>query len=163
MPNVRDDLRTDDLIDPRTVTLIYRDAGGTDYEQVLADVPRDGTLIDPDTGDDLDLVAVRVGQASPAMLSGNAPASPPRAEPTAPQALDPLTPVPGGCRVNWTIDADADLSPARAAANAWRYYFHRGSDQPTVDEGCVFTVTRLATGAAVDVDLSDPRFAALFD
>lgn len=50
---------------PSEVTLIYRDNAGTLHDQPLADVSTVGTLIDPDTGADLEIVSVRIVPRSP--------------------------------------------------------------------------------------------------
>lgn len=42
--------------DTSIVTLVYKDEDGKEYEQPLNDVFYSGTLIDPETGDDLELV-----------------------------------------------------------------------------------------------------------
>ncbi|WP_314191961.1 hypothetical protein [uncultured Arthrobacter sp.] len=52
-------------VDLSGVTLIYRDAAGKTYEQPLADIESAGTLIDPDSGNDLELIAALVA-ADPA-------------------------------------------------------------------------------------------------
>lgn len=41
------------------ITLIYTDDSGERHEQPLSDVPEVGTLIDPENGDDLELVGWR--------------------------------------------------------------------------------------------------------
>ncbi|MFF1880247.1 hypothetical protein ACFVVC_02095 [Pseudarthrobacter sp. NPDC058196] len=47
------------------VTLVYRDGAGRTHEQPLTDITSAGTLIDPDSGSDLELVAALVA-ADPA-------------------------------------------------------------------------------------------------
>lgn len=42
------------------ITLVYRDSTGEEHTQPLADITEVGTLIDPHTGDDMDLVDARV-------------------------------------------------------------------------------------------------------
>lgn len=46
--------------DPLEVILVYVDVLGTEYRQSAADIVEVGTLIDPDTGDDMELVRVEV-------------------------------------------------------------------------------------------------------
>lgn len=41
--------------DLNQVTLVYRDTRGVEHTQPLADITESGTLIDPHTGDDLEL------------------------------------------------------------------------------------------------------------
>lgn len=41
------------------ITLIYTSESGETYEQPLSDIPNAGTLIDPDTGEDLELTGWR--------------------------------------------------------------------------------------------------------
>lgn len=70
--------------------------------------------------------------------------------------------VPGGpYQVSWMIDSGDDISPAEAAARAWRQSFNRGSAQPTGEECCVFTIAD--DDRSVVIDLSEPRFAHLFN
>lgn len=52
-------------VDLSGVTLIYRGAAGKTYLQPLADIESAGTLIDPDSGNDLELIAALVA-ADPA-------------------------------------------------------------------------------------------------
>ncbi|MDJ0458299.1 hypothetical protein PUN71_013925 [Arthrobacter sp. NQ7] len=47
-------------VDLSGVTLVYRDAAGKTHEQPLTDIGSAGTLIDPDSGDDLELIAALV-------------------------------------------------------------------------------------------------------
>lgn len=47
-------------IEPSSVTLVYRSVAGEPHEQPLADITGCGTLIDPETGDDLELVAALI-------------------------------------------------------------------------------------------------------
>jgi hypothetical protein len=47
-------------VDLSGVTLVYRDTAGKTHEQPLADIGSTGTLIDPDSGDDLELIAALV-------------------------------------------------------------------------------------------------------
>ena len=42
------------------MTLVYRDTAGKTHEQPLADIGSAGTLIDPDSGNDLELIAAFV-------------------------------------------------------------------------------------------------------
>lgn len=131
----------------RDVTLVYVDKNGNKHEQSLADLTDVGTLIDPDDGDDLELVSAKI---SPPGSSAGAGAT----------DLDPHQAVMGALRVTWEIDSDEDVSPARAAVEAWQRNFRRGSHQPGNEECCVFTV---ADGyRRVTVDLSDDRFSFLF-
>ena len=46
--------------DLRKLVLIYRDEAGNLHEQRAEDLPNCGTLIDPDNGDDMELVGWRV-------------------------------------------------------------------------------------------------------
>ncbi|MDP9904745.1 hypothetical protein [Arthrobacter bambusae] len=78
------------------------------------------------------------------------------------QPLDPFEHA-GPFRVSWEIDSDEDISPARAAANVWTQSFNRGTDQPSPDDACVFTVTDSKTGTNLTIDLSDPTYAGLFN
>lgn len=55
--------RTGTRIDPGLVTLVWRDRLDREYDQSLADLPEVGTLIDPDTGDDLELAGTVVASA----------------------------------------------------------------------------------------------------
>lgn len=127
------------------VTLVYQDAAGVIHEQPVADITSAGTLIDPDTGEDLELVSVRVADA-----------------PTASQPrLDLFEPSTTGQLVTWQIDAGEGRSPAQAAIQAWMRTFNCGATQPTNDEACVFTVFQ--GDRSVQIDLSDERFAELFD
>lgn len=50
-------------LEPSQATLIYTDEAGTTYEQPVADLTSVGTLIDPEGGEDLDLIAVRLAPA----------------------------------------------------------------------------------------------------
>ena len=76
--------------------------------------------------------------------------------------LDPLAPEPGGLHVEWEIDADdGGLSPAQAAIDIWRRVFRRGTTQPSAGDACVFLVS--SGHHAVQVDLSEERYAHLFD
>lgn len=50
-------------IDPGLVTLVWRDRLGREYDQRLTDLPETGTLIDPDTGEDLNLAGAVVASA----------------------------------------------------------------------------------------------------
>lgn len=53
------------------VTLVYQDTDGTEYTQPLGDITDVGTLIDPLTGDDLELVGARIaGTDSNAIVLG---------------------------------------------------------------------------------------------
>lgn len=45
------------------LVLVYRGKNGTEYEQPLADIQEVGTLIDPDDGDDLELIGWRFATA----------------------------------------------------------------------------------------------------
>lgn len=45
--------------DPNNVVLIYADANDAHHEQPLPDITAAGTLIDPDNGDDLELIGWR--------------------------------------------------------------------------------------------------------
>lgn len=47
-------------LDPAHVTLLYVDRDENRHEQPLADVTTSGTLIDPDSGDDLEITAARI-------------------------------------------------------------------------------------------------------
>lgn len=80
---------------------------------------------------------------------------------------EPTVPVPGSSAdpdttwdVAWQIDADAS-SPAAAAAEVWKTNFNRGPHQPTPDDACVFDVSD--GEKIVQIDLSDPVYAHLFD
>lgn len=46
--------------DIHKLILVYRDEDGGLHEQFAVDLPNCGTLIDPDSGDDMDLVGWRV-------------------------------------------------------------------------------------------------------
>ncbi len=77
--------------------------------------------------------------------------------------LDPLEPSLIGTdeyAVSWRINQDA-TSPAEAAARVWRSVFRRGPFQPSADEACVMTVVN--GDRAVEIDLSEERFAHLFE
>lgn len=84
-------------------------------------------------------------------------------EPSAPLALDPLQSIFGTQEysLSWHIESDGN-SAADAAARTWRETFRRGYSQPSADDACVFLVTEPDTGATVEVDLSEERFADLF-
>lgn len=43
------------IFKPEQVELIYIDANGQEYSQFVSDLVETGTLIDPDTGDDMDI------------------------------------------------------------------------------------------------------------
>ena len=45
---------------PEKVILIYTAEDGTEYEQPLADITSAGTLVDPESGDDLELTGWRM-------------------------------------------------------------------------------------------------------
>lgn len=77
--------------------------------------------------------------------------------------LDPLQKGHGteNHRLAWEIDQDA-TSPAEAAVRVWRDVFRRGFLQPNDDEACVFTVAD-ETGRRTTIDLSDDRYAHLFN
>lgn len=45
---------------PEKVVLVYRDSSGTQHRQMAADVVEVGTLIDPETGDDMEIIGVEV-------------------------------------------------------------------------------------------------------
>lgn len=47
-------------IDLNKATLVYTDESGQEHEQPVADITSSGTLIDPDTGDDMPLTGLRV-------------------------------------------------------------------------------------------------------
>lgn len=46
---------------PEEVALEYKDSKGNSHFQVVSDIVSVGTLIDPDTGDDMDIVKVWTG------------------------------------------------------------------------------------------------------
>ena len=48
------------IVDLAKVTVVYVDDKGTEYRQPLGDITEVGTLIDPDTGDDLEMSYVEV-------------------------------------------------------------------------------------------------------
>lgn len=79
------------------------------------------------------------------------------------KARPALRPVSEGTsfQITWSIDQEAQ-SPAAAAAAVWQSIFGRGSTQPGPDEACVFTTT-LPDGTPVEIDLSDPEYAELFE
>lgn len=41
------------------IVLVYTDEAGKEYEQPLSDIEESGTLIDPESGDDLSLIGWR--------------------------------------------------------------------------------------------------------
>lgn len=45
---------------PNAVFVIYIDSEGNEHDQPIADITAVGTLIDPVTGDDMDIVRVEV-------------------------------------------------------------------------------------------------------
>jgi hypothetical protein len=45
---------------PEHATLVYRDSVGTLHRQMVADVAEFGTLIDPETGDDMEIIGVSI-------------------------------------------------------------------------------------------------------
>lgn len=46
------------------IDLVYADESGTEYTQSLSELSEAGTLIDPDTGDDLTLVGWRFARGA---------------------------------------------------------------------------------------------------
>lgn len=48
------------LFAPDNVVLVYIDSTGKEYEQPLSDLQDAGTLVDPDTGDDMSLIGARM-------------------------------------------------------------------------------------------------------
>jgi hypothetical protein len=48
------------IFDLNKVTLIYKDESGQTHEQPLGDLVEVGTLIDPDTGDDMPVIGAVV-------------------------------------------------------------------------------------------------------
>lgn len=52
-------------VDLERITLVYRSEVGEEYDQSLSDITSVGTLIDPDTGDDLELVSARLEPEEP--------------------------------------------------------------------------------------------------
>lgn len=45
-------------LDMNKVTLVYVSEDGTEYYQPVSDITSSGTLIDPETGDDMELIGV---------------------------------------------------------------------------------------------------------
>lgn len=66
------------------------------------------------------------------------------------------------CVPTWPIDEE-NFSAAREAVAGWQDVFTRGAGQPGPEESCVVTVIDPRTGAAALIDLSDERFAHLFE
>lgn len=52
-------------VDLERITLVYRSEVGEEYDQSLSDITSVGMLIDPDTGDDLELVSARLEPEEP--------------------------------------------------------------------------------------------------
>lgn len=50
--------RRSKVYNPNDVFAIYVDSEGEEHKQPIADIPESGTLIDPETGDDLDIIRV---------------------------------------------------------------------------------------------------------
>jgi len=46
------------IFEPEQVELIYVGANGQEYSQFVSGLIEAGTLVDPDTGDDMDIVRV---------------------------------------------------------------------------------------------------------
>lgn len=78
-----------------------------------------------------------------------------------PRQIDPFEPSDESLLVAWQIDSEEEISPAQAALQAWRRNFRRGDTQPTADDACVFDVSQ--GNLRIQVDLSDPQFAYLFE
>lgn len=75
--------------------------------------------------------------------------------------LDPFVPIAGEPPIFWEVNCDEDVSPAEAAKRVWQRLFRRGTSQPAADKACVFTV--VVDGREVEIDLSEERYAHLFD
>jgi hypothetical protein len=45
---------------PEHATLVYRDSVGNLHEQPVVDVVEVGTLIDPETGDDMEIIGINI-------------------------------------------------------------------------------------------------------
>lgn len=45
-------------VEPEKVMIVYRDYVGNEYTQYASDIVNEGTLIDPDTGDDMEIIGV---------------------------------------------------------------------------------------------------------
>lgn len=58
-------MTTETTVRAEKATLIYEDSEGRSYEQPLSDITEAGTLINPETGDDLEVVAARVELIEP--------------------------------------------------------------------------------------------------
>lgn len=48
------------MIEPTRVILVYQDEEGNHHEQPVSDLTESGTLIDPETGDDMPIVGVKI-------------------------------------------------------------------------------------------------------
>lgn len=46
------------IFEPEQVELIYIDSNGQEHSQFVSELIESGTLVDPDTGDDMDIVRV---------------------------------------------------------------------------------------------------------
>lgn len=69
----------------------------------------------------------------------------------------PLDPETNGKHwsVSWLIDSEA-ATPVQAAAEVWIKRF--GRSHAAADDACIFTVTEVATGRQITLDLSDYSF-----
>lgn len=130
-----------DAVDPERIVLVYRDERGRAHEQPLVDITSAGTLIDPNTGNDLELVSARVGPNVPADLDPH-------------EQLDEAA----GFHVVWEIDQDAH-SAVEAAVRVWIDVFGRTHADP--DDAGIFVVSR--GGRRTEVDLSRYNVTTLFD
>lgn len=45
---------------PSEVAVIYRSEDGEEYTQTVSDIAEVGTLIDPETGDDMEIIRVEI-------------------------------------------------------------------------------------------------------
>lgn len=77
------------------------------------------------------------------------------------EPLDPFAPFQGEPPISWEVNGDEGISPAEAAKRVWQQFFRHGTSQPSSEEACVFTVS--VGNGKVEIDLSDERFAHLFD
>ena len=48
------------MVSPALVTLVYRDSEGNEHMQPVTDLVDVGTLIDPETGDDMEVYGVLI-------------------------------------------------------------------------------------------------------